>query len=95
MIINRQEVQHMAKLARIGLSDQEITSLQGELSNILENFEALQRVNTDGIPPADHLVALASVTREDDPSPSTPKEDVLSNAPLREGDLFRVRAVLE
>ena len=94
-MINRQEVQHMAKLARIGLSDQEISSLQEQLSNILEAFEALKNVNTDDIPPADHLVALTNVTRADDPAPSTPKEDVLFNAPLREGDLFRVRAVLE
>ena len=95
MIISRQEVQRMAKLARIGLSEDEVISLQEQLSDILENFEALQRVNTDGIPPTDHSVALTSVTREDEPGPSTPKEEVLLNAPRREGDLFRVRAVLE
>ena len=83
MPLDRQEVQHMATLARIGLTDQELEGFQEQLSNILEQFQILAEVDTAG------------VMRDDIPEESAPFEDVLSNAPRQEGEFFRVKAVLE
>jgi aspartyl-tRNA(Asn)/glutamyl-tRNA(Gln) amidotransferase subunit C len=95
MKLSREEVLHIARLARVALTEAEITRLSEQLSNLLEHFEVLQRVDTTGVPPTAQSVALQSVMREDVVAPSLPAEDVLANAPRREGDCFRVRAVLE
>jgi aspartyl-tRNA(Asn)/glutamyl-tRNA(Gln) amidotransferase subunit C len=95
MKLNREEVLHIARLARVALTDAEITRLSEQLSNLLEHFEVLQQVDTTDVPPTSQSVALQSVMREDVVAPSLPAEDVLANAPRREGDSFRVRAVLE
>ncbi|HUT67863.1 MAG TPA: Asp-tRNA(Asn)/Glu-tRNA(Gln) amidotransferase subunit GatC [Dehalococcoidales bacterium] len=95
MKLSREEVLHIARLARVGLTEDEITRLSEQLSNILENFEILQKVDTTDVPPTAQSVALQSVMREDKVAPSLPPEDILANAPRREGDCFRVRAVLE
>lgn len=62
---------------------------------ILDNFRVLQEVDTEGAPPTGQSAPLETVLREDEPGPSSPKEEVLANAPRREEDYFRVRAVLE
>jgi len=95
MKLSREEVLHIARLARIALTEAEITRLGEQLSNLLEHFEVLQGVDTGGVPPTAQSVELRSVMREDIIAPSLPAEDVLANAPRREGDCFRVRAVLE
>lgn len=95
MKLSREEVLHIARLARLGLTEAEITRLSEQLSNILENFEILQQVDTTDVPPTAQSVALRSVMREDEVTPSLPPDDILANAPRREGDCFRVRAVLE
>jgi aspartyl-tRNA(Asn)/glutamyl-tRNA(Gln) amidotransferase subunit C len=95
MKLSREEVLHIARLARVALTEAEITRLSEQLSSILENFEILQQVDTTDVPPTAQSVSLQSVMREDEVAPSLPQEDVLSNAPRREGDCFRVRAVLE
>jgi len=95
MKLSREEVLHIARLARVALTEAEITHLSEQLSNLLEHFEVLQKVDTEGVPPTAQPVALQSVMREDVVEPSLPAEDVLANAPRREGDSFRVRAVLE
>ncbi len=95
MKLSREEVLHIARLARVALTEAEITRLSEQLSNILENFEVLQQVDTTDVPPTAQSVALQSVMREDEVAPSLPQEDILANAPRREGDCFRVRAVLE
>ncbi len=95
MKLSREEVLHIARLARLGLTEAEITRLSEQLSNILENFEILQQVDTTDVPPTAQSVALQSVMREDEVTPSLPSDDILANAPRREGDCFRVRAVLE
>ena len=66
-----------------------------QLSNILENFEVLQQVDTTDVPPTAQSIALQNVMRSDQAADSLPQSEVLANAPRREGDLFRVRAVLE
>jgi len=95
MKLNREEVLHIARLARVDLTEVEITRFSGQLSELLEHFEVLQQVDTAGVPPTAQSVALQSVMRDDEVAPSLPAEDVLANAPRREGDCFRVRAVLE
>ena len=95
MKLSREEVLHIARLARVALTEDEITRLSEQLSNLLEHFEVLQRVDTEGVPPTAQSVILQGVMREDEVAPSLPPEAILANAPRREGDCFRVRAVLE
>jgi aspartyl-tRNA(Asn)/glutamyl-tRNA(Gln) amidotransferase subunit C len=95
MKLSREEVLHIARLARMALTEEEITRLSGQLSNLLEHFQVLQEVNTDNVEPMAQSVELRSVMREDNIAPSLPPEDVLANAPRKEGEYFRVRAVLE
>ncbi len=95
MKLSREEVLHIARLARVALTEDEITRLSEQLSDLLEHFEVLQRVDTEGVPPTAQSVTLQGVMREDEVAPSLPPEDILANAPRREGDCFRVRAVLE
>jgi len=95
MPLSREEVTHIATLCRLGLSEEEIERLREQLSNILEQFEVLKEVDTEGVEPTGHSVALQTVMREDEPRPCCDKEDILANAPVREDDYFRVKAVLE
>lgn len=95
MKLSRDEVLHIALLARLRLTETEIAKFREQLSNILENFEVLQQVDTSNVPPSSHSIARQNVLREDEIAPSLPQNQVLANAPKREGDFFRVRAVLE
>lgn len=95
MALSREEVLHIAKLARVGLSEEDIARFQEQLSEILDYFQRLRQLDTEGVPPMSHPLALQNIMREDEPGPSFDKEEILANAPLREGDFFRVRAVLE
>ena len=95
MALTREEVLHIAHLARVAVTDQDVTKFQEQLSDILTHFEALQALNTDNVEPTSHPLPLESVMRDDESKPSLPREDVLANAPLAEDGLFRVRAVLE
>ena len=95
MPLTPEEVRYNARLARIGLSDDEVSRFQNQLSQILDYFERLQEVDTENVPPTAHTLAMHNVMRDDEPHPSIDKEEVLANAPQREDDLFRVRAILE
>jgi aspartyl-tRNA(Asn)/glutamyl-tRNA(Gln) amidotransferase subunit C len=95
MKLSREEVLHIARLARLGLTEAEVDRLSEQLSNILENFEVLQQVDTTGVPPTAQPNTLQNVLKEDKSKPSLPQSEVLANAPQRDGDFFRVRAVLE
>jgi aspartyl-tRNA(Asn)/glutamyl-tRNA(Gln) amidotransferase subunit C len=96
MKLSREEVLHIARLARLGLTETEVNQLREQLSNILENFEVLQQVDTTDVPPTAQAIPLQNVTRQDDEViPSLPPSQILANAPRREADFFRVRAVLE
>ena len=95
MKLSREEVLHIARLARINLSEEEIARFGEQLSNLLEHFQVLQQVDTENVPPTAQSIDLQSVMRGDEIAPSLPPEDVLANAPHREEDFFRVRPVLE
>ncbi len=95
MPLTPEEVRQNARLARVSLSDDEVSRLQSQLSQILDYFQRLQEVDTENVPPTAHTLAMHNVMRDDEPHPSIDKEEVLANAPQREGDHFRVRAILE
>jgi len=93
--LGRDEVKHIATLARVGLTGEELDRLSEQLSNILENFAILQELDTTDVPPTSHPVTLSSVFRDDEAEPSYSPEEILANAPRREEDFFRVKAILE
>lgn len=94
-MLNPQDVRQLARLARIALDDAEVEQLRSQLSDILEHFQRLQNVDTEGISPTGHSTAAQSVMRIDEIEPSLLADDTLSNAPVRHDDFFRVRAVLD
>ncbi len=89
------EVEHIAELARLSLSDDEKALLQEQLSAILEYAERLQALDTSAIPPTATVLPLRSVTRADEPRDSMSRGDVLANAPQVEAESFRVQAVMD
>jgi aspartyl-tRNA(Asn)/glutamyl-tRNA(Gln) amidotransferase subunit C len=95
MKLSREEVLHIARLARMGITDDEVDKLSDQLSDILDNFEVLQQVNTDDVPPTAQSIALNNVIRDDTVAASYSPEDILSNAPRREQDYFKIHAVFE
>lgn len=95
MSIDRSTVQHVAALARLDLTEEELERFTTQLSAILEAVAALQQVDTSAIPPTASILPLQDVMREDDPRPGLSVEEALANAPRREGDLFRVQPVFE
>ena len=95
MKLSREEVLHIARLARLDLTEAEIARYSEQLSDLLEHFEVLQQVETEGVPPTAQSIELRSVMRDDRVEPSLPPEDVLSNAPRREDAFFRVKPVFE
>jgi aspartyl-tRNA(Asn)/glutamyl-tRNA(Gln) amidotransferase subunit C len=95
MPLTPDEVRHIARLARLGLTDADVERFQHQLSDILDYFERLRSVDTEGVPPTAYPLALHNVMRDDEPEPGADPDAVLANAPQREGPFFRVRAVLE
>jgi aspartyl-tRNA(Asn)/glutamyl-tRNA(Gln) amidotransferase subunit C len=95
MKLSREEVLHIAKLARVGVTDEDVERLREQLSDILENFEILRQVDTTDVPPTAQPNPLQNVTKDDRVAGSLPPEQVLANAPKKEGEYFRVKAVLE
>ena len=93
--LTTEEVRHIALLARVGMTDGEVELMRDQLSDILAQFEALSRVDTGDLDPTGHSVDLLSVMREDVARQSFSREETLANAPNREGELVRVKAVLE
>ncbi len=90
-----EEVQEIAQLYRLGITQEEIELFREQLANILESFQILERVDTKDISPTEHSGDLNSVMREDHPLSPLESAAVLSNAPLQENDFFKVKAVLE
>ena len=95
MSISREQVEHVARLARLGLSEDETERFQQQLSQILDTMRALDALDTAAIPPTAQVIPLQTVMRDDEVRPSLPVEAVLRNAPRREGDFFKVPPVLE
>lgn len=92
--IDRARVEHVAGLARIALTAEELDRFTGQLQVVLGAIEQLKDVDTSAVAPSASVLPLENVMREDEPRPSLPVELVLAQAPDREGDLFRVQASL-
>jgi len=95
MSLTKEEVEHIAELARLTLTDEEIAHYSEQLSAILDYFASLQELDTTDIPPTSSVLSARSVLRPDEPRPGLSKEDLLRNAPEAEADQFRVPPVLE
>ena len=93
--ISPEDVRHVARLARLALSDDELVRMRAEMSAILDYMDKLRSLDTAGVEPTSHAVPLRNVMREDEPIPSQPREDMLANAPDRDGDTFRVPRIIE
>jgi aspartyl-tRNA(Asn)/glutamyl-tRNA(Gln) amidotransferase subunit C len=89
-VIDRDQVVHVAKLARLRLSEEELEKMAGELSGILEHVDRIGELELDEVAPTSHVVALENVLRPDEPRPSWPREAVLEQAPDPADGAFRV-----
>ena len=92
MAISRDEVVHVARLARLALTEEELDRFAGQLDAILEAVGKVSELDLSGVEATLHPLALSNVWAEDEPAPALPVEDALANAPDREDDLFRVPA---
>ena len=90
MAITREEVLHVAKLASLELTDEEVERLTGELSAILEAVSKVSELDLADVPPTSHPLELVNAWADDNPRPSLSLDDAFANAPAREGDLFKV-----
>ncbi len=92
--LSRDEVAHVAHLARLGLSDAELSRLEGQLNHILEQYARLAEIDTDAIAPTAQTIELENILRDDVVGPSLPVEAALADAPERRGDFIVVPAIL-
>jgi aspartyl-tRNA(Asn)/glutamyl-tRNA(Gln) amidotransferase subunit C len=90
MAIGREDVLHVAALARLDLTEDEVGRLEEQLNAILEAVSKVSELDLEDVPPTSHPLDVVNVFDADEPRPSLPLEDVFANAPAREGDLFRV-----
>jgi aspartyl-tRNA(Asn)/glutamyl-tRNA(Gln) amidotransferase subunit C len=89
-VIDREQVLHVARLARLKLSDEEVERMSGELSGILDHVERISELDLEGVEPTSHVIELENVLRPDEPRPSWPREKVLERAPDHADGAFRV-----
>ncbi len=93
--LSRSDVEHVAHLARLGLSAAELSRFEGQLNQILEQYAILTELATDHIAPTAQTIELENILREDVVRPSLPTSAVLANAPARDGDFIVVPAILD
>jgi aspartyl-tRNA(Asn)/glutamyl-tRNA(Gln) amidotransferase subunit C len=89
-MIDREQVLHVARLARLRLTDAEVETMTGELSSVLDHIEKIGELDLGDVTPTSHVVALENVLRADEPRPSLPREQALAEAPDSDGVGFRV-----
>ena len=94
-MIDEREVEHVARLARLALSDAEKARMRAELSAILSHIDTLKEVDVEGVEPTSHAVPLVNVMRDDEVRECLPGEAALANAPDRAGEFFRVPRIIE
>jgi aspartyl-tRNA(Asn)/glutamyl-tRNA(Gln) amidotransferase subunit C len=94
-VISRADVEHVAALARLGLTEDEIERMVSQLNHILEAIAALQDVDTSAVGPTAQVIPLENIMRGDEPTDGISREAALANAPLRESAHLRVPLVLE
>jgi aspartyl-tRNA(Asn)/glutamyl-tRNA(Gln) amidotransferase subunit C len=89
-MIDRDTVLHVARLARLELTDGEVERMVGELGGVLEHIETIAQLDLDGVPPTTHVVAVANALRDDEPRPSLSREQALAGAPAVAEEGFAV-----
>jgi len=94
-VISREEVQHVARLARLHLTDEEAERMREQLDAILAYIDKLRELDVEGVEPTAHAVPLVNVMRDDVLVPCLPQEQALANAPDRAGEFFRVPRIIE
>ena len=92
--ISTDDVRKVAKLARLDLPEEKIATYTGQLESILDYVSQLAEIETEGVPETTRAVEVTNVTREDGVTPTPVREEILNQAPLREGDFFRVPKIL-
>jgi aspartyl-tRNA(Asn)/glutamyl-tRNA(Gln) amidotransferase subunit C len=92
--LSRSDVEHVAYLARLGLTEAELDRLEGQLNHILDQYTKLAEIDTSAIPPTAQTIELENILRDDVVTPSLPVEAVLGNAPARSGDFVLVPPIL-
>ncbi len=95
MLLTLEEIRKVAKLARLDLTDAELTEMLPQLTSILDYVAQLQQLDTAGVEPLAHPLPIHNVFRDDEPRPSLPVDEALQNAPNRTGDFFAVPAVFD
>ena len=95
MAITREEVLHVARLARLAVTGAEADRLRDQLGNLLDYMKQLDRIDTRDVVPTSHAVLMGTPFREDVVSPFGDRKAILANAPDREGDFFRVPRIIE
>ncbi len=93
--LSRSDVEHVAHLARLGLTEDELTTFEGQLNHILDQYTILAELPTDDIAPTAQTIELENILRDDVERPSLPVSAVLAIAPAREGDFIVVPAILD
>ena len=94
-MLSREEVRHVARLARLHLSDEELERMREQLDAILAYVDKLRELDVEGVEPTAHAVPLIDVMRDDEVAPCLPQEAALLNAPDRAGEFFRVPRIIE
>ncbi len=92
--LSRKDVEHVAHLARLGLSDDELSRLEGQLNHILDQYAVLAQLDTDHIAPTAQTIEVENILREDVVQPSLDRDAILANAPDKRGDYFVVPPIL-
>ena len=95
MALSRSDVEHVAALARLGLSEEEKELFVSQLSRILDYAETINKLPTEGIPPTSHSIPMKNVFREDKVSPFKDVESIIENAPDEESHMFKVPRIME
>jgi aspartyl-tRNA(Asn)/glutamyl-tRNA(Gln) amidotransferase subunit C len=94
-MIERKDVEHVARLARLALTDAEVETMREQLNGILAYIEKLNALPTEDVEPTSHAVPMVNVMRDDAPGPCLPRDEALANAPDRAGEFFRVPRIIE
>jgi len=94
MKLSKEEVEYVANLANLYLTEEEVECFKEQLSRIISYIEKLNELNTDNVEPTHHVVPLYNILREDEERESFPKEEILKNAPARKKDFFTVPRII-
>jgi aspartyl-tRNA(Asn)/glutamyl-tRNA(Gln) amidotransferase subunit C len=94
-MIDRKEVEHVARLTRLALTEAELERMREQLNSILAHLDTLRLVDTTGVEPTSHAVDVVNVMREDEEEPCLARDEMLANAPDRSGEFFRVPRIIE